>query len=77
MDRLNSFMEWVAQIPKRYIGICAGIFVWIILELFGFFPTLLLAVFVTIGYAIGKMADQRHDWLGIIERIWQSDHYDP
>lgn len=77
MDRLREIANFIAAMPKRYLGAGIGVLAWIFLEVFGFFPTLLLTAFVAVGYGMGKLADRRANWLDVIERILQSEEYDP
>ncbi len=76
VDRLLSFLRGIESYPKRYIGMAAGFFCWLFIELFGLLPTLLLAVLVVIGYSVGRMADTRERWQDMIERFWDPDRFD-
>ncbi|PWI58786.1 DUF2273 domain-containing protein [Sulfoacidibacillus thermotolerans] len=76
MERIAQFFHKIAALPKRYLGVIAGVVSWLLILLFGFFPTLLLAVFVGIGYAIGKFADDRANVHDLVSRLWQSDRFE-
>lgn len=76
MDRWLAVLGSIQHMPKRYLGIVFGIMGWILIEIFGFFPTLLLAVLMVIGYALGRIFEGRANWQDVVERIWQSDPYD-
>lgn len=73
MQRFLSWLQTIEAFPKRYLGIAIGFLLWIVLEFAGFFPTLLLVVFMAIGYAVGRLADSRQKWQDVIEKIWKSD----
>lgn len=73
MQRFLSWLHTIESFPRRYLGLAAGFLLWIVLEIAGFFPTLLLVAFMVIGYAVGRMADSRQKWQDVIEKIWQSD----
>ena len=76
VDRLLSFLRGIETYPKRYIGIAAGFFCWIFIEIFGFLPTLLLAFLIAAGYVLGRVADTRERWQDVIERLWDPDRFD-
>ncbi len=66
----------IAQMPKRYFGALAGVVLWLLIETVGFFPTLLLAIFVVIGYTLGRFFDGRANWQELLERWWNSDRFE-
>ncbi len=66
----------IAQMPKRYFGVLAGVILWLLIEIVGFFPTLLLAIFVVIGYTLGRFFDGRANWQELLERWWNSDRFE-
>ena len=76
MQRILSWLQTIEALPKRYLGVATGFLLWIVLELAGFFPMLLLVAFMVIGYVVGRMADSREKWQDVIEKIWQSDRDD-
>lgn len=76
MDKFLAWLMLFKQIPKRWYGIVIGFVCWLLILWVGFFPTLLLAVLMSVGYAVGHFIDDRADWQEIISRIWQSDHFD-
>ncbi len=62
--------------PKRYLGALIGFVLWVLIEVVGFFPTLLLTVFVVVGYVLGRFFDGRANWQDLIERFWNNDRFE-
>lgn len=77
MEKVSRFVQWIRRMPKRYWGVGIAVFLWILLKIFGFFPTLLLVALIIVGYEVGKIFDKRENWQDVVERFWQSDRYDP
>ena len=73
MHKFLAVLQVIGSFPRRYLGAAIGFILWIFLEAFGFFPTLLLVAFVVAGYALGRFADSREKWQDVIERLWQTD----
>ena len=69
---MQSFKEWAAANKGVLIGAGIGL----ILAVFGFFPTLLIAFFVGVGAALGAMPQVRAAlklWAsGLIERFFKN-----
>ncbi|MCI0183143.1 MAG: DUF2273 domain-containing protein [Acidibacillus sp.] len=76
MELILRFAHKVAALQKRYLGVIAGIVFWLLILIVGFFPTLLLAVFMVIGYSIGKFIDDRSNVQELVHRLWQTDRFD-
>jgi len=77
LDKWLGMLRTLRSMPRRYLGAVAGFVLWVFLIWLGFFPTLLLCALVAIGYAVGRFADSREHWQDVIERVWQSDRFDP
>ncbi len=76
MEKLIVFFHKVATLPRRYLGVLVGILFWLLILFFGFFPTLLLAVFVAIGYSVGKFVDDRANVQEFVHRLLQTDRFE-
>jgi len=65
-DKLIDFLITnQGKIIGAFIGFLAGLF----LLTLGFFKTLVLSICITIGYYLGKKADNKEDIIQLIERL--------
>ncbi len=76
LDKFVAVLRKLTLLPRRYVGVALAVLCWLLILTVGFFPTLLLSVFVTVGYSLGRMLDGKTDWQEWVERIWQSDRFD-
>lgn len=76
MAKWLAVLQHISQMPKRYFGAMMGLILWIFIEVVGFFPTLLLVILVVIGYLLGRFFDNRSNWQDMLDRWWNSDHFE-
>ena len=73
---MQSFKEWAAANKGVLIGAGIGLILAVMMLVFGFFPTLLIAFFVGVGAALGAMPQMRAAlklWAsGLIERFFKN-----
>ncbi|MCL2335991.1 MAG: DUF2273 domain-containing protein [Firmicutes bacterium] len=69
MDK-EFFMEWLTLHRGKIIGAAIGLLLGLAVILFGFFKTLLVVVFVVLGFGAGKQLDDRVDLWKMISRLW-------
>ena len=73
---MKSFKEWAAANKGVLIGAGIGLILAVMMLVFGFFPTLLIAFFVGVGAALGAMPQVRAAlklWAsGLIERFFKN-----
>ena len=73
---MQSFKEWAAANKGVLIGAGIGLILAVMMLVFGFFPTLLIAFFVGEGAALGAMPQVRAAlklWAsGLIERFFKN-----
>ena len=73
---MQSFKEWAAANKGVLIGAGIGLILAVMMLVFGFFPTLLIAFFVGVGAALGAMPQVRAAlklWAsGSIERFFKN-----
>jgi len=69
MNRLLSWLQWVVNIRKRWLGMWAGVVIWLIWMIFGFWATILLVVLATIGFVIGRIFEANDSWKEIVQRL--------
>ena len=73
---MQSFKEWAAANKGVLIGAGIGLILAVMMLVFGFFPTLLIAFFVGVGAALGAMPQVRAAlklWAsGLIERVFKN-----
>lgn len=67
----------IAEILENHRGKALGIVIGLVVGLFlinlGFFKTLLLAIFIYVGYAIGKRVDNNDDISEMVSRFIYRD----
>ncbi|MCX7571510.1 DUF2273 domain-containing protein [Tumebacillus sp. DT12] len=68
MEKWLQIWQWLLA-NKRWLGVLAGTILGLFYLIFGFLKTLVFALFVFLGFYIGKMADDREDWRDVIDRI--------
>ncbi len=73
MDKLLQVYHFLSA-NMRLLGTVIGIFFGILYLVFGLFKTIVFAIFVLLGYFIGKMLDDREDWRDVIDRIMPPKH---
>lgn len=73
---MQSFKEWAVANKGVLIGAGIGLILAVMMLVFGFFPTLLIAFFVGVGAALGAMPQVRAAlklWAsGLIERFFKN-----
>ena len=73
---MQSFKEWAAANKGVLIGAGIGLILAVMMLVFGFLPTLLIAFFVGVGAALGAMPQVRAAlklWAsGLIERFFKN-----
>ncbi|GMA55848.1 small integral membrane protein DUF2273 [Alicyclobacillus sacchari] len=67
---IAAFLAW----PRRYHGLLAGVVLWALWLLVGFWRTLLLAVLAATGYTIGRVLEENQSWRELLDKLL-SDRY--
>lgn len=68
MERLLTVLRYLLD-NKSLLGLVIGFLFGLLYLIFGLFKTIVFALFLTVGYYIGKMWDDREDWRDVIDRI--------
>ncbi|HJV44451.1 MAG TPA: DUF2273 domain-containing protein [Bacillota bacterium] len=63
------FWQLITENPGKTIGVFAGLVLGLLYIFFGFFNTLVIVVFVTVGFYMGSKFDNRENLLDFLDRI--------
>ncbi len=72
MSKFNEFLEQCAPFKGRIIGTIFGLFVGIMILRYGFFRAMVVAVFISLGYYLGRKMDRRETLPDLWERLWRN-----
>lgn len=67
--RLQTWWLGLLQMRRRWQGLISGALLWLAWMIFGFWSTLLLLVLGGIGYAIGRVLEERWDWKNLLDKL--------
>ncbi len=65
--------DWINKNPGTAVGIIIGLILGIMLFTLGIFKTLLLLLFMLIGYWLGRSKDKNVSLLDQVSKIFKSD----
>ena len=69
-NKMMSFLVWaIDNHPGKFIGTAMGSLVGILFVTLGFWQTLVLMLFATVGFILGKRQDDHKDISTWLERI--------
>lgn len=68
MDKLIQSAQFLIE-NKRFLGLAVGLVFGLLYLIFGFLQTVAFGLFLTVGYFVGKMFDDREDWRDVLDRI--------
>ncbi|HBW37504.1 MAG: membrane protein [Peptococcaceae bacterium BRH_c23] len=69
-NKLMNFLVWaIDNHPGKFIGTAIGSLVGLLFVTLGFWQTLVLVLFATVGFIIGKRQDDHKDISTWLERI--------
>ncbi|MBL0388134.1 DUF2273 domain-containing protein [Tumebacillus sp. ITR2] len=68
MDKATQVLQFLLA-NKRFLGLAVGFVFGLLYLIFGFLQTIAFALFLVIGYFVGKMFDDREDWRDVLDRI--------
>ncbi|UOF90110.1 DUF2273 domain-containing protein [Fodinisporobacter ferrooxydans] len=74
MDRWERVVALWEKRNSRTLGLLSGIVLGFIYLIAGFWHTIMFVLFVTAGWYIGKVLDEREGWYDVIERIIPNIH---
>ncbi len=67
----DTWQDFLSQHLGKILGVILGLLLgWMIIE-YGFFKTLLVIIFVAVGFLVGKKADDNEDVLSAIRRFFK------
>ncbi len=59
MNFTRYITEWINLNPGKAVGIIVGLALGLLILTFGFIKTLIIILFMLLGFIIGKMVDER------------------
>lgn len=65
--------DWINQNPGKAVGIACGLLFGILLFAIGILKTLLIVLFMLIGYLIGKSRDENVSIIDTVARLFRRD----
>ena len=74
MNWVRTAIQFTLSLQRRWLGLWAGVILWLIWMLFGLWATLLLAVLATIGFVIGRVLEEHESWKEVVDKLL-SDRY--
>ncbi|MDP9728739.1 DUF2273 domain-containing protein [Alicyclobacillus tolerans] len=69
--------QWLIKIwtmQRRWLGFWAGCLLWFLWMIFGFWSMILLLVLAALGFAVGRILEERQSWRKILDKLL-SDRY--
>lgn len=69
MGWLRSVALSILSLRRRWLGMLAGIAVWLAWMLFGLWATILLVVLAGIGFVVGRIFEERDAWKNIVDKL--------
>ena len=71
MSFSRYLLEFANENPGKAVGAVAGLILGIAVLAFGFAKTLVIILFIFLGYVIGKMVDDKVSLIDAIKRIFR------
>lgn len=76
MTWLISVGRRLLLMRRRWLGLLAGCVFWLAWMIFGFLDTILLIVLAAIGFAVGRILEERSTWQKVVERLLTENNHD-
>ncbi|MDQ7095791.1 DUF2273 domain-containing protein [Desulfosporosinus sp. PR] len=68
-EKLSRFVTWALEYhPGKFIGTLIGLIVGLLMVTLGFWRTMVLAIFVLLGFVLGKRQDDHQDIIAWLEK---------
>ena len=74
MAWLSSMLQSLFSLRLRWLGLIAGMIVWLIWMVFGFWATVLLVILGGLGFILGRVFEEHKSWRDIVDKLL-SDRY--
>lgn len=68
MDKVLPIVKFLVE-NKRFLGLAIGFVFGVLYLIVGFLQTVAFALFLVVGYFVGRMLDDREDWRDVLDRI--------
>lgn len=76
MTWLISLRRRLLLMRRRWLGLFAGCVFWLTWMIFGLLNTILLIVLAAIGYAVGRILEERSTWQKVVEKLLMEHNHD-
>lgn len=74
MNRLLGWLQQLWHVRTRWLGMWAGVILWLVWMIFGFWATILLVILAVVGFVVGRVLEANESWKEIVQRLL-SEHY--
>ncbi|MDD2431317.1 MAG: DUF2273 domain-containing protein [Firmicutes bacterium] len=72
MSTIKEILDRLSPYKGRILGVIFGFFMAIVILNYGFFRSLVIAIFIFIGFYLGKQVDNRETLSDLWERLWRN-----
>jgi uncharacterized membrane protein len=69
-------MNWIRQsllhilgLKRRWLGLIVGCLFWLAWMICGFWATILLLFLAAVGFAVGRVLEERQSWKDILNKL--------
>ncbi|QQE81301.1 DUF2273 domain-containing protein [Alicyclobacillus sp. SO9] len=66
---LQRMLTNMMQMKRRWLGMWAGVVIWILWMIFGFWAIILLLILGAVGFVIGRVLEENQSWKQVVERL--------
>lgn len=71
-----AVLHALVSMRRRWLGLLVGCGLWLAWMVFGFWDTILLIVLAGIGFAVGRILEERTSWQEVVERLLAEHYHD-
>jgi uncharacterized membrane protein len=69
MSWMRQWIEQIAGLKRRWLGLIVGCLFWLVWMLFGLLATVMLIVCASVGFFVGRLFEEHQSWKEVVDKL--------
>ncbi len=69
MNRIRHWAVVILNLKRRWLGLIIGCLLWLAWMLFGVWATVVLVVFASVGFFVGRILEEHQSWKDVVDKL--------